>query len=154
MRIVCLVWLVAAGCAQEANLGNTPFQDQAAWSLALGGRGYESGKAIAIDSHGDVVVGGDGYEGTIDFGSGAIGNLGRWAFVAKRSGSNGAGIWERAITGVETGASVDLMDIALASDELAIVGDLAGELLIGPTAITAHGTNDTDALVTLIPPKN
>ena len=116
MKAVCVLLLVVVGCAQEENLGNTPFQDHATWSLALGGRGYEHGNAVAIDSLGDVLVGGNGYEGTIDFGNGPVGNLGSWAFVAKRSGDTGAAMWERAITGSEDGATVWLSDIALASD--------------------------------------
>ncbi|HEX7701231.1 MAG TPA: hypothetical protein VF403_10925 [Kofleriaceae bacterium] len=38
------------------------------------------------------------------------------------------------------------------SGELAVVGDLGGEVLIGQGAIESHGTNDSDGLVILIEP--
>jgi hypothetical protein len=38
------------------------------------------------------------------------------------------------------------------SGELAVVGELGGEVLIGQGAIESHGTNDTDGLVIMIEP--
>jgi hypothetical protein len=148
MKTVCALLLVVVGCAQEENLGNTPFQDRAAWSLALGGRGYENGKAVAINAAGDVIVGGDGYEGTIDFGSGATGNLGRWAFIAMRSGSTGAAIWEHTITGVESGASVDLTDLALATDgSVYVTGTYTGSVDFGGVSLATEVARNGDMFV-------
>lgn len=148
MRTVCLLCLVVVGCASEENLGNTPFQDHAAWSLALGGRGYEHGNAVAIDSLGDVVVGGGGYEGTIDFGNGPIGNLGRWAFVAKRNGGTGAAIWERAITGLEDGATVEISDVAIATDgSIYATGTYSGTVDFGGASLATPVSHNGDMFV-------
>lgn len=148
MKTVCVLLLLVVGCAQEENLGNTPFQDHATWSLALGGRGYERGTAVAVDSVGDVIVGGDGYKGTIDFGDGPVGNVGIWAFIAKRNGTTGAPIWERSITGREEGATVDLTDIALASDgSLYVTGQYMGTVDFGGITLVTQVPRNGDMFV-------
>ena len=59
-------------------------------------------------------------------------------------------IGQRLIAG---GRNTTIHDSAIGpSGELAVVGDLGGEVLIGQGAIESHGTNDSDGLVILIEP--
>ncbi len=131
-----LVWSLVAACSTEANLGNSIVAARAEWSLALGGRGYEEADAVAIDATGDVIVGGLGHLGTIDFGNGPIGTLGTWAFLAKRTGAEGSPIWETAITGIEPDAMAQISDIALGTDgSIYATGEFMGTVDFGGTRL-------------------
>ena len=87
--------LLLAACSTEQNVGDTAVPTTARWSESLGQRGYESATAVAIDSHGDVIVSGSGYKAPADLGTGLLGDASDnpWHFLTKRAGSNGAPIW-------------------------------------------------------------
>lgn len=132
-------WFLAlslVGCSTDANLGNSIVAPRAEWSLAVGGRGYEQGDAVAFDGNGDVVVGGLGHLGTIDFGRGAEGTLGTWAFVAKRSGVDGSAVWDTPITGVEPDAEAEITDLAVAANgDIYVTGGYMGTVDFGGTTL-------------------
>jgi len=74
------------------------------WSKWYGGTGADSGKGVAVDSGGNVVVVGQ-YQGTVDFGAGLVTSYTNPSsgptvdvFVAKYS-SSGSPIWSRSIGG-------------------------------------------------------
>jgi hypothetical protein len=131
-----LILCVLAACSSEDNLGNT-VEGTANWALALGGRGYETGNSVAIDSQGDVVVAGTGYLSTIDFGDGPVGNDGDWAFLSKRSGADGSPIWTLALVGVEAKATIDISEIAIGRDDsIYVTGGYMGTVHFGAQTFT------------------
>jgi hypothetical protein len=136
MKLLLVLLLAAAACSTESNLGNSIVAGHAEWSLALGGRGYETGDAVAFDSAGDVIVGGSDQFGTIDFGHGTIGTLRYWAFVVKRAGVDGGPIWETAITGIEPDAEAGIADIAVAADDtIYVTGQYMGTVDFGGVSL-------------------
>ncbi|HEY3746073.1 MAG TPA: SBBP repeat-containing protein [Gemmatimonadaceae bacterium] len=143
MKLLLALSLAATACSAESNLGNSIVAGHAEWSLALGGRGYEEGDAVAFDSAGDVIVGGLGHLGTIDFGHGTIGTLGTWAFVVRRAGTDGGPIWEAAITGIEPDAQAQITDIAVAADDtIYVTGEYMGTVNFGGvTLVTPYHVN-------------
>jgi hypothetical protein len=146
MKKALLLCLLVA-CTNEDNLGNS-IQGTADWSLALGGRGYESGTAAAVDSTGSVLVGGTGYLGAVDFGGGVVGNDNRWAFLLKRSGVDGAAIWTVPMTGLETGATVEVNDIAMgANDSVYAVGEYMGTVQFGGDQLVTQVATEGDMFV-------
>ena len=81
------------------------------WSRAFGDTSFQSGRSIAIDAAGNVVVVGD-FEGTVDFGGGPMGPTGSKetdAFVAKFD-PTGSHLWSKWFGGAnnQSGVSVAL----------------------------------------------
>lgn len=65
------------------------------WAVQLGGTGFDMARAVAVDSEGDVYVGG-GFQSTLDFGGGPLTALGDGdMFVARYRGASGAHVWAR-----------------------------------------------------------
>jgi hypothetical protein len=75
------------------------------WGFGKGSPGVDVGKDIAVDSNGDVYVGGN-FGGPIDFGGGTVQTPDNSAFVAKYAGESGAFVWVRAI-GSQMGTQVE-----------------------------------------------
>src|SRR4029434_11182450 len=63
------------------------------WAERFGSSGDDLGRAITVDSNGDVLITGN-FQGTVDFGGGGLTRAGlNDIFVAKFSGVDGAHIW-------------------------------------------------------------
>jgi hypothetical protein len=67
------------------------------WSFGLATGGDVSGTSLAVDSTGSVLIAGTLFQGSIDFGDGAV-TGGPTGFVAKYSAS-GTFLWKRLLTG-------------------------------------------------------
>src|SRR5207248_10818434 len=107
------------------------------WSKCLGGmRGGGTGRAVAVDRNGNVLVTGK-LSGTVDFGTGPLTSAGASSiFVAKYSAA-GVPVWSRAFGGgfndVGNGVAVD------AGGNVVIIGTAAGTVNFGGGPITANG---------------
>ena len=107
------------------------------WSKCLGGvRGGGTGRAVAVDGNGNVLVTGK-LSGTVDFGTGPLTSAGASSiFVAKYSAA-GVPVWSRAFGGgfndVGNGVAVD------AGGNVVIIGTAAGTVNFGGGPITANG---------------
>ena len=107
------------------------------WSKCLGGvRGGGTGRAVAVDGHGNVLVTGK-FSGSVDFGTGPLTSAGASSiFVAKYSAA-GVPVWSRAFGGgfndVGNGVAVD------AGGNVVIIGTAAGTVNFGGGPITANG---------------
>src|SRR3989454_5800797 len=106
-------------------------------SKCLGGmRGGGTGRAVAVDRNGNVLVTGK-LSGTVDFGTGPLTSAGASSiFVAKYSAA-GVPVWSRAFGGgfndVGNGVAVD------AGGNVVIIGTAAGTVNFGGGPITANG---------------
>src|SRR6059058_1299237 len=107
------------------------------WSKCLGGvRGGGTGRAVAVDGNGNVLVTGK-LSGTVDFGTGPLTSAGASSiFVAKYSAA-GVPVWSRAFGGgfndVGNGVAVD------AGGNVVIIGTAAGTVNFGGGPIAANG---------------
>src|SRR5438874_5690972 len=107
------------------------------WSKCPGGvRGGGTGRAVAVDGHGNVLVTGK-FGGSVDFGTGPLTSAGASSiFVAKYSAA-GVPVWSRAFGGgfndVGNGVAVD------AGGNVVIIGTAAGTVNFGGGPITANG---------------
>ena len=107
------------------------------WSKCLGGvRGGGTGRAVAVDGHGNVLVTGK-FGGSVDFGTGPLTSAGASSiFVAKYSAA-GVPVWSRAFGGgfndVGNGVAVD------AGGNVVIIGTAAGTVNFGGGPIAANG---------------
>lgn len=134
-RIVALACLVAGCHASEENLGfsavGTP-----RWAVTFGGPNDDEGRAAAVDSLGDVVVG-----GTLDA-MAAPGETNAWlarGFITKRVASDGAERWTRTFTSMGVRSASWITDVAVgAQDTVIAVGaytgtvDFGGQMLSDP----------------------
>ena len=96
----------AAGDSAYSNTASatTPSGGSSLWSKWYGGTGSDSGKGVAVDSGGNVIVAGQ-YQGIVNFGAGPVTSYTNPAsgptidvYVAKYS-SSGSPVWSRSIGG-------------------------------------------------------
>jgi hypothetical protein len=117
------------------------------WTRRIGSTGSDEGAALALDSHGNVVVTGQ-FFGTVDFGPGPVTNASSYvqAFVAKYDGANGAHLWSKRLgkllataptsVGSGRGVSVDPLD------DIVITGYYGGPVDFGGGVLTSAGLMD------------
>src|SRR5947199_8102125 len=107
------------------------------WSKCLGGvRGGGTGRAVAVDGNGNVLVTGK-LSGTVGFGTGPVTSAGTSSISAAKSAAAGVPVWSRAFGGgfndVGNGVAVD------AGGNAVIIGTAAGTVNFGGGPITANG---------------
>lgn len=137
-----------------ANLGGTPALTSAGgydlfiatysslgtlgWARGAGGLGTDDGRAVAIDTAGNVVITGH-VQGLADLGGGTLGGAVQSLAVAKYS-SAGAHLWSRAYgsTFGATGNGVALTP----TGSVLLSGSFQGAGVFGATILTSAGTED------------
>ncbi len=98
-RQLALVLLTAvASCASPPDSQQPLALGEPRWAMAIGGSGYQSGNAVAIDPSGDVLVGG-GFAGIVDFGDRVAYADGYQCFLTKRAGEDGTSRWTLTLEG-------------------------------------------------------
>ncbi|XYH99870.1 nucleotide-binding protein [Sorangium sp. So ce1128] len=110
------------------------------WSRIFGGSGADRCDRIAIDPTGAVIVAG-GYNGTVDFGTGALASAGmRDAFVLGLGGEDGSTIFA-----VRAGGAGDDYASAVATDadgEVLVAGHFSGAVDLGGGPLESAGLSD------------
>jgi hypothetical protein len=104
----------------------------------------ECGRSLAVDSNGDVVVGGS-FMGTVDFGGGSMtsaGDLGYLdGFVAKFSGASGAHVWSKRLG--SAGQDEAVMGVAVdGSGNSLVTGHFSNSVDFGGGALASAGGKD------------
>jgi hypothetical protein len=94
------------------------------WSRRVGGSGDDVGRSIAMDGSGNVIVTGNFASASVNFGSGALSNVGGADIFLTKYSSQGASLWARAF-----GSSLSLFEAAYA-----VSADGAGNVLLTGTA--------------------
>jgi hypothetical protein len=109
------------------------------WSKNIGGSSSDMGQAIAVDSGGNVLVGGQ-FAATVDFGGGPLTSAGGYdGFLAKYN-TNGGHVWSRRVGGASvdtvTGLGVD------STGNPTLVGYFQGPSNFGGANLTSAGSSD------------
>ncbi len=109
------------------------------WAKALGGSGSDSAQTLAIDSAGNVYAGGR-FEGTVDFGGGALTSAGlKDMWMAKFSPTRGTHVWSKRV-----GGSSDDSLTSIAVDNtggLFLTGAFVGTIDFGGPSLSSVGGN-------------
>lgn len=141
---LALPTLCLVACTTEVNLGTT-VDATPRWAITLGQRGYEQATAVAVDSHGDVLVAGTGSLAAADFGTGTIGDASvHWAFLAKRSGVDGSPIWTIPFAGSGDGNVTSLA--VTSNDSVVVTGSGGGTASASMTPTRACSSRSTPRL--------
>jgi hypothetical protein len=109
------------------------------WSVALGGAGQQQPTGMAVSPAGDVYICGT-YQGTPDFGNGALMNGGgNDFFLLKLAGANGATMWSKGF-----GDVLSQVNVSVASDaagNVILTGTLVGTVNFGGLPLAAQGAD-------------
>jgi hypothetical protein len=109
------------------------------WSKSFGDGSDQGATAVAVDASGNVIMTGY-FNGTVDFGGGALTSLGgRDVFLAK-FGPNGAHLWSKSFGdgGVQQAQSVAVD----ALENVIVTGSFYGTIDFGGDALTSAGWGD------------
>lgn len=110
------------------------------WSRSIGAAGNERALGVAVDSQGDVLIGGD-FAGTVDFGLGPETSAGAVDIVVlKLDGATGATAWAGAF-GSAGGDSARAI-AADAQGNVLVTGDFTNTVTFGGPALVSAGAND------------
>ena len=133
---------LAIGCSDNGTGPDNnppPSTGKHLWSKGFGDGSHQAAEAVAVDASGNVIVTGN-FEGTVDFGGGALTSTGsRDIFVAK-FGSDGAHLWSKSF-----GAGDDQITQAVtvdASGNVIVTGWFYGTVDFGGGALTSAGSFD------------
>lgn len=112
----------------------------ATWSKKYGTISNNTVYSAALDSNGDITVGGI-FTGSTDVGTGTITGGGSFsAFVAKYLNSTGAAVWSRSLNG-----NSGVVPLALAfdtSNNVTVTGNYAGTCNFGTSTFVSTGSSD------------
>jgi len=110
------------------------------WAKRLGGTNSEGGTAVAVDSLGDIAVTG-GFQGTVDFGGGALTSAGSNDIVVGKYTGGGSYLWAKRF-----GGTGDDSSLAVAVDDfdgsVVVTGYFPGTVDFGSGPLTSAGSND------------
>jgi hypothetical protein len=113
------------------------------WSATIVSGGLDEGYSVAVDSAGDVVVGGR-VNGAVNFNNkDVMGNGANGAFVGKLSGFDGAPVWGQ-VFGAPSAANGQLViDVASApsAGEVVVVGHFETDIQFPPDKVLAAGAS-------------
>ena len=109
------------------------------WSKAFGGSGYDSGRAVAIDSSGNVTVVGD-FDGTVDFGGGPLTSAGPIDFFVASFDSTGAHRWSKSFGGGDMDSAYDVA--VDGNGNVTVTGMSSGPIDFGGGTLTGGGGDD------------
>jgi hypothetical protein len=127
---VCLGLAVLSlnACSAEENLGFNSVGSPR-WAVSLGGRGNDDGAAVAVDSVGDVIVGGQLN------GGGALGlcpDATACGFVTKRANADGTERWTIAFAPLAPNSGMVVNGVSVdANDDIVITGGVLGTYDLG-----------------------
>jgi uncharacterized protein (AIM24 family) len=132
-------WLTGYGAYGVTFVVKYAADGTALWSKGFPSSGDGSGQGIAVDSNGNVLVGGY-FGGVIDFGGGSISSLSASsAFLVKLSGANGAHQWSKAFGDIGGGQNATYGVAVDGSDNVFITGKFLGNANFGGGTVSSSG---------------
>jgi chitodextrinase len=109
------------------------------WVRRFGNTGGEVGQTVAVDGTGNIVVAGY-FQGSVDFGGGALTSAGGFDLVIAKCSAAGSPIWSKRIGG--TGDEFVKKITVDASGNILVVGNFRGATDFGGGAMTSAGGLD------------
>jgi hypothetical protein len=108
------------------------------WAKAFGGTGSDSATALAVDSSGNLLVGGL-FRGTVDFGKGGVTETGNGdAFLLKLNGTDGSTLWARSVGNAGATESVSDVD-TFGNDDVLMCMDAYMDTDFGAGIVPGYG---------------
>jgi hypothetical protein len=135
---VCL----AVGCSDKSTNPENhppPSTSKHLWSQRFGDGSAQFGEAVAVDASGNVIVTGY-FEGTVDFGGGALASAGGVDIFVAKFGPDGTHLWSKRF-----GDGSDQIAYAIAADasgNVFVTGSFSGAVDFGGGALTSAGYFD------------
>ena len=113
------------------------------WSKVISSTNAEFGRAVAVDTNGDVYIAGY-FQGSLNFGGGNRTSAGdNDAFVAKFNGTTGAHVWSLRLGGTGDDRAFDVAVNPL-NNQVTVTGEFRSPLMvIGAATLTNNGNSDT-----------
>ena len=112
------------------------------WSERYGATGHDYGRAVKVDSSGNVVTAGQFGGSTVDFGGGLLSNRGSFSLYIAKYTSAGSHVWSNAFGG-STGSSVMVHSLALdGNDNIVVTGFFTTSVDFGGGVLTSAGLGD------------
>lgn len=112
------------------------------WSKRFGSTGNDYGKAVKIDSNGNVVTAGYFGGSAVDFGGGLLTNTGSSSLYMAQYNAQGTHLWSKALGGA-AGSSVQLQSIAIdGNDDIVATGFFTSSVNFGGGTLTSAGIAD------------
>jgi hypothetical protein len=119
------------------------------WSKRFGGVAYDAGHSVASDAEGNVVLTGF-FEGSADFGGGALTSAGKSDVFVARFDANGSHLWSRAFGAT---ASDRGRDVAVdAKGFVVLTGDFQGRISFGAADDTLSSGGGPDIYLVKLAP--
>jgi deoxycytidylate deaminase len=140
--LLVLVTCLAVGCSEESTGPNNnppPLPGNYLWSKRFGDGNDQYVNAVAADASGNVIVTG-WFEGTVDFGGGALTSAGVSNIFVAKFAADGAHLWSKRFgDGAWQRASAVAVD---GSGNVIVTGYFDGTVDFGGGALTSAGNGD------------
>ncbi|MGD1047129.1 MAG: hypothetical protein ABR899_00075 [Candidatus Krumholzibacteriaceae bacterium] len=140
--LVLVVCISIGSCEKTTGPGGStlpPGGMRHLWSKRFGDGNYQTAQAVAVDASGNVIVTGS-FDGTVDFGGGALTSAGNTDIFVAKLGSNGAHVWSKRFgDGSVQGGEAVAVDI---SGNVVLAGFFEGVVDFGGGALTSAGSSD------------
>ncbi len=110
------------------------------WSERFGGASNDFGRAVEVDSTGNLIVAGR-FMGTVNFGGGPLTSIGSSSLFVAKYTTEGTYQWSKAYGGASSDVIVQSIAID-SSGNVVVVGYFTGAVNFGGGVLTSAGGND------------
>ena len=130
---------LAIGCSDNGTGPDNnppPSTGKHLWSKGFGDGSHQAAEAVAVDASGNVIVTGN-FEGTVDFGGGALTSAGSGDIFVAKFGSDGAHLWSKCFGDGSIKIAYAVVDDA--SGNVIVTGYIEDTVDFGGGALTSAG---------------
>jgi hypothetical protein len=134
---------LSVGCSEETTAPDNnppPPPGKHLWSMHFGDASSQMPTAVAVDASGNIFVTGS-FEGTVDFGGGALTSAGYSDLFVAKYGPGGAHLWSKRFGDAQDQQSYFAVAVD-ASGNVILAGGFRGSIDFGGGALTSAAGND------------